>query len=74
MPNEYQPDDSRNNLSLSTDYAEAWCGLNFFQLDGNISAYEEESQTQLACITISNSHHIYCPFYVVDKETKPQFR
>jgi hypothetical protein len=43
-----------NNLSLSTCYPEAWCGSNFFQNDGNISECEDESQTQLACITINH--------------------
>ncbi len=44
----------KNDISLSTDYPEAWCGSNFFQHDGNISDYENESLTQLACMTMSN--------------------
>ncbi|BBH22600.1 hypothetical protein Back11_39450 [Paenibacillus baekrokdamisoli] len=52
----------RNDISLSTDYAEAWCGSNFFQHDGNISDYEGESQTQLACITINN----FIPINIID--------
>ncbi|WP_040660720.1 hypothetical protein [Oscillibacter ruminantium] len=52
----------KNNISLSTDYAEAWCGSNFFQHDGNISDYEEQSQTQLACITINR----FLPISITD--------
>lgn len=56
----------KNNLYLSTDYAEAWCGSNFFQYDGNISDYECESQTQLACITISN----FLPINIIDLQPR----
>ncbi|WBF55497.1 hypothetical protein HXV90_06365 [Lysinibacillus sp. JK80] len=56
----------RNDISLSTDYAEAWCGSNFFQYDGNISDYEHESQTQLACLTINN----FIPINIMDIEPR----
>lgn len=45
----------RNNINLSTDYAEAWCGSNFFQYDGNLndSEYMYE-KTVLSAITIES--------------------
>ncbi|MEK5258682.1 hypothetical protein MKY75_05530 [Paenibacillus sp. FSL L8-0663] len=44
----------KNNLSLSTDYAEAWCGSNFFQYDGNLNDFEsEEMLTSLVAVTVS---------------------
>ena len=44
----------KNELSLSTDYTEAWCGSNFFQYDGNIddSEYNGYTNEALAAITI----------------------
>lgn len=56
----------KNDISLSTDYAEAWCGSNFFQHDGNISDFEDESNTQLACITISK----FIPTNIIDLQPK----
>jgi hypothetical protein len=41
------------NVSLSTDYAEAWCGSNFFQYEGNLNDNDvEEPTTALTAITI----------------------
>lgn len=45
---------SKNNLALSTDDSAAWCGSNYFSLDGNISENERMAETQLACLTIEN--------------------
>ncbi|MBN1064286.1 hypothetical protein [Clostridium botulinum] len=43
-----------NNLILSTDSSEAWCGRNFFQYEGNIdSEYQEGDLTALGAVTIS---------------------
>lgn len=44
----------KNSISLATDYAEAWCGSNFFQYDGNLNDNDtENSETNLAAITIN---------------------
>lgn len=43
-----------NNLILSTDSSEAWCGRNFFQYEGKIdSEYQEDDLTALSAVTIS---------------------
>lgn len=45
----------KRNISVSTDYAEAWCGSNFFQYDGNIEEYDMgETTTALAAVTIDS--------------------
>jgi hypothetical protein len=45
----------QNNICLSTDYSEAWCGSNFFQYDGNICDFDKKDiETSLAAITISD--------------------
>lgn len=57
----------RNNLCLLTDYAEAWCGSNFFQYDGNINDFvNEDIGTSLAAITISN----FLPVNIMDLTPK----